>query len=304
MDYFAAFIDKVVQRTSLILDPSSMLAWTPLCVLLSVALAWWYPKNRCSAVSASFRYLDAFCFCAAWLGIFSLLVRPLGLPIDAAVSLLKQRSLYYGSQSLRDFPLPAVVLIYLLLLDLAGYWHHRLCHAFSPLWEIHKLHHSATSFNVIAAFREHPLNDVIAKVTIALPMVLVFGGLKLEGGLLIVYLCGVKVLNLLQHSRLISDFGIFGRVLVSPAHHLVHHSTDPTHFNMNFGQTFIFWDMIFGTYCNPPSSADKTIVIGLNDKRYEGIVSSLFLPCLESTLESRRLLILILRRLSSVAKWR
>ena len=40
----------------------------------------------------------------------------------------------------------------------------------------------------------------------------------------------------LQHSHMWIAFrGVLGRIIVSPAHHQVHHSANPKHFNKNFG---------------------------------------------------------------------
>jgi sterol desaturase/sphingolipid hydroxylase (fatty acid hydroxylase superfamily) len=38
---------------------------------------------------------------------------------------------------------------------------------------------------------------------------------------------------------------------VSPAHHQVHHSSNPKHFNKNFGSCLALWDWMFGTLYVP-----------------------------------------------------
>jgi sterol desaturase/sphingolipid hydroxylase (fatty acid hydroxylase superfamily) len=56
----------------------------------------------------------------------------------------------------------------------------------------------------------------------------------------------------LQHSHMwISFRGLLGRVFISPAHHQVHHSTNPAHFNRNFGSCLALWDWMFGTLYVP-----------------------------------------------------
>ena len=42
-----------------------------------------------------------------------------------------------------------------------------------------------------------------------------------------------------------------GRIFVSPAHHQVHHSGNPKHFNKNFGSCLALWDWMFGTLYVP-----------------------------------------------------
>ena len=56
----------------------------------------------------------------------------------------------------------------------------------------------------------------------------------------------------LQHSHVwISFRGVLGRIFVSPAHHQVHHSANPKHFNKNFGSCLALWDWMFGTLYVP-----------------------------------------------------
>ena len=52
----------------------------------------------------------------------------------------------------------------------------------------------------------------------------------------------------LQHSHMWIAFrGMLGRIFVSPAHHQVHHSDNPKHFDKNFGSCLALWDWMFGT---------------------------------------------------------
>ncbi len=56
----------------------------------------------------------------------------------------------------------------------------------------------------------------------------------------------------LRHSHLwIPLRGIAGRLLQSPAHHQIHHSTDPRHFDKNLGFALAVWDWVFGTLYIP-----------------------------------------------------
>ncbi|MGB8396737.1 MAG: sterol desaturase family protein, partial [Pseudolabrys sp.] len=56
----------------------------------------------------------------------------------------------------------------------------------------------------------------------------------------------------LQHSHMWIAFrGVLGRIFVSPAHHQVHHSANPKHFNKNFGSCHALWDWMFGTLYVP-----------------------------------------------------
>ncbi|WP_163004614.1 sterol desaturase family protein, partial [Pseudomonas viridiflava] len=48
--------------------------------------------------------------------------------------------------------------------------------------------------------------------------------------------------------------GILESVLVTPAHHRVHHVKDRAYSDKNFGGTFIFWDKLFGTFSRLPET--------------------------------------------------
>lgn len=61
----------------------------------------------------------------------------------------------------------------------------------------------------------------------------------------------------LQHSHVCISFqGLFGRVFISPAHHQVHHSADPKHFNKNFRSCLALWDWMFGTLYVPAKTRE------------------------------------------------
>jgi sterol desaturase/sphingolipid hydroxylase (fatty acid hydroxylase superfamily) len=51
----------------------------------------------------------------------------------------------------------------------------------------------------------------------------------------------------LAHSGLGWGYGPLDTLIVSPRFHRVHHSTDPAHYERNFGMTYSFWDRWFGT---------------------------------------------------------
>ena len=69
----------------------------------------------------------------------------------------------------------------------------------------------------------------------------------------------------LQHTHMWIAFrGVFGRIFISPAHHQVHHSADPKHFNTNFGSCLALWDWMFGTLYVPQKEREP-LVFGVPD---------------------------------------
>jgi sterol desaturase/sphingolipid hydroxylase (fatty acid hydroxylase superfamily) len=72
----------------------------------------------------------------------------------------------------------------------------------------------------------------------------------------------------LQHSHVwISFTDVLGRIFVSPAHHQVHHSADPKHFNRNFGSCPALWDWMFGTLYVPGKEREK-LIFGVAPDRF------------------------------------
>ena len=62
----------------------------------------------------------------------------------------------------------------------------------------------------------------------------------------------------LQHTHIWIAFrGVLGRIFVSPAHHQIHHSTNPIHFNKNLGSCLAIWDWLFGTLHVPAKMREK-----------------------------------------------
>ena len=62
----------------------------------------------------------------------------------------------------------------------------------------------------------------------------------------------------LQHTHVWIAFrGVLGRIFLSPAHHQIHHSTNPAHFNTNLGSCLALWDWLFGTLHIPAKTREK-----------------------------------------------
>jgi hypothetical protein len=50
------------------------------------------------------------------------------------------------------------------------------------------------------------------------------------------------------HTRLIGKLGILEYVFVTPSHHRVHHASNAEYLDKNYGDVFIIWDKLFGTF--------------------------------------------------------
>jgi sterol desaturase/sphingolipid hydroxylase (fatty acid hydroxylase superfamily) len=163
----------------------------------------------------------------------------------------------------------AIVTVILFLAYEFGYWfNHWLSHRVPVLWEFHKVHHSAEVLTPLTNFRVHPVYAWIFANILALSAAVangfanyLFGNTAYQYALAdtnIILVFFIHVYVHLQHSHVwISFTGLLGRVLVSPAHHQIHHSTNPKHFNRNYGSCLAVWDWMFGTLYVPSKEPEK-----------------------------------------------
>lgn len=183
-----------------------------------------------------------------------------------------------GKSDLPEWVSRSFVTLILFLAYELGYWlNHYLSHRIPFLWEFHKVHHSATVLTPLTVFRVHPvymwifLNILAAAAAIGNGLAnYLFGNTAYQYALSdtnIILIVFIHAWGHLQHSQVwISFTGAAGRLLLSPAHHQVHHSSDPIHFNRNFGSVLAVWDWIFGTLY-VPKQAREALSFGVEPDR-------------------------------------
>jgi sterol desaturase/sphingolipid hydroxylase (fatty acid hydroxylase superfamily) len=130
------------------------------------------------------------------------------------------------------------------------------------------VHHQAEVLSPLTVFRVHPLDTVIYYNILALFMGVANGVMCYAFGIT-AYQYALSDTNLilvifihayvhLQHSHLWIAFrGLAGRIFMSPAHHQVHHSSNPVHFNKNLGSCLSLWDWLFGTLYVPAAQSEN-----------------------------------------------
>jgi len=146
-----------------------------------------------------------------------------------------------------DQPVVSFV-IYLIVLDFAGYWYHRWQHRFGVWWELHAVHHSQQQMSLWADDRNHFLDDIIQAAFFA--SISLFIGVEPSQFVVLVALS--NVLQSIQHVNARLPFvPMLDRVLVSPTFHRRHHAIgyghEGTRYGCNFGVLFPWWDMLFKT---------------------------------------------------------
>lgn len=185
-------------------------------------------------------------------------------------------------------------IILVLSQDFCRYCNHFIHHKYKYLWPFHAVHHSAEVMTPITFLRAHPVYSALQVVLIS-----VLGGVihalvlfALIGNItaLTVYV-GVLTWNAyvffgahLRHSHIWLSYGPkLEHILISPAQHQVHHSSDPKHHDKNFGEVFAIWDWMFGTLYVPQGKEDLTFgIANANGERvpqpYPTLRAALFGP--------------------------
>lgn len=148
---------------------------------------------------------------------------------------------------LKSSPL-ATFCLYLLVLDLADYWRHRLQHRIHAWWALHSLHHSQRQMSFWTDDRNHLLDEVIAGLWFAAVAFLI--GVPPEQFVAAVML--TRFVESLSHANVRFGFGALGeRLVVSPRFHRTHHAVGIGHegarYGCNFATLFPVWDILFGT---------------------------------------------------------
>jgi sterol desaturase/sphingolipid hydroxylase (fatty acid hydroxylase superfamily) len=158
-----------------------------------------------------------------------------------------------------------------------GYWvDHYLKHRISFLWEFHKLHHTAEVLTPLTNFRNHPIDNLVFGYMLSIfiggasgVLAWLFGRnteMFSVDGKNIIFIAFLWTIGHLQHSQFWIPFcGIWGRIIMSPAHHQIHHSNDPRHFNRNLGSVLAVWDWMFGTL-EIPSVKNPRLSYGVKEE--------------------------------------
>ncbi|MCB0310082.1 MAG: sterol desaturase family protein [Bdellovibrionales bacterium] len=167
------------------------------------------------------------------------------------------QAFFHGFGPIPNQPRWLQILELLLIADLIEYWVHRTFHL-SRFWRFHAIHHSAKRMNWLASARMHPLNDLVTRICQIFPLLLL--GFPLQNAAIVIPFLFFYVVFL--HSDIDWRFGPLAYVIVTPAYHHWHHSSESAAIDKNFAGLFPIWDMIFGTFYLPRHCASSYGVKG------------------------------------------
>jgi len=162
----------------------------------------------------------------------------------------------FGLFNIIHIPYYLKVILGVLCIDLVNYWTHRLNHTWELFWRLHRVHHSDTTMDSSTTYRFHPL-DAILDNSASVIAALLFG---LDGSILVFWLILYMPLLVLHHSNFIMPNWFdrtFGKIIVSPNFHKIHHHQQQEYTDSNYGLMFIFWDKLFRTFKKIPVSEIK-----------------------------------------------
>ena len=174
----------------------------------------------------------------------------------------------WGLMNWLDVPIWIAGIVGFVALELLVYWQHRLFHEVPFLWRFHRVHHCDTGFDATTGFRFHPAEAVIS----------MFSKMALVAAL------GIPVVAVVIFEIILSGAAIFNhgnvrlyrwlepwarRLIVTPDHHRIHHSSVETETNSNYAFSISLWDHVFGTYQQAPTGGQEGMKIGLETLREE-----------------------------------
>jgi sterol desaturase/sphingolipid hydroxylase (fatty acid hydroxylase superfamily) len=135
----------------------------------------------------------------------------------------------------------------LFIVEVGGYWAHRLHHEVPVLWKLHRVHHSSEQMDWLASAHLHPFDSATSRIVAVVPLALLGFSRETFGATLVL----LQLHAIFQHANMRVRFGALGQVVSSPHFHHWHHAGDNEARDHNYAGMFPWIDRIFGTYHAP-----------------------------------------------------
>ena len=145
-------------------------------------------------------------------------------------------------------------LLTLFAIDFIYYWFHRTSHHVRFFWAIHMNHHSSEEMNFLVSLRQAWFNPLFR-----VPFFLILPLLGFNPFLTLAVGAASTIWAVIQHTKMIGKLGPLEKIFVTPSSHRVHHGINENYMDKNFGNLFIIWDRIFGTY----QAEEERVIFGL-----------------------------------------
>ncbi|HEY2033686.1 MAG TPA: sterol desaturase family protein [Rhizomicrobium sp.] len=150
-------------------------------------------------------------------------------------------------------PLWLQIIEVVIVADIGFYIAHRCFHAFPVLWKFHAVHHSIEELDWLAAYRVHPVDQILTKGASLLPLV----ALGFSDSAILVFALIYKWQSVAIHSNCRISLGPLEWIVASPRFHRWHHANERAAFDKNFAGQLPLIDLIGGTLFLPKGTPEK-----------------------------------------------
>lgn len=140
-------------------------------------------------------------------------------------------------------PLWLMWILAFVFIDLVFYIYHRLSHRVRLLWAIHMSHHSSEEMNFAVSLRQawfSPLSK--------LPFFAILPLLGMDPTIVVIAGVISTLWGVVGHTQIVDKLGPLELIFNTPSHHRVHHGANKEYIDKNYGNLFIIWDKMFGTF--------------------------------------------------------
>lgn len=157
------------------------------------------------------------------------------------------------------------VFVTVVLIDIMYYFYHRVHHSNSKLFEIHKIHHVGTKYNLSLAI----MLPWVGQASIYIMLILLIF-LQISPYTIIIAYFFLLTYQFFCHISYLQLPKWCDSFLVTPRNHRIHHYKDRYSQAHNFGSIFSIWDKIFFTYTNESNGSNASF--GMTDITHKGII--------------------------------
>ncbi len=144
---------------------------------------------------------------------------------------------------IQALPLWGQVVLATLIADFGFYVAHRAMHHVPALWRFHAVHHSSENLDWLAAYRVHPVDQVIVKGASLIPLY----ALGFPASAILMAGLIYQWQALLLHSNVRWPLGPLRFLVAGPEFHHWHHANEREACNKNFSGQLPVWDLVFRT---------------------------------------------------------
>lgn len=177
-------------------------------------------------------------------------------------------------------PLWLQIPLAILLADFCIYWGHRLSHKIDFLWRFHRVHHTAERLDWLAAYREHPLDNLYTRVIENTPLLILGFPLESVAGFFVFRgLWGLYI-----HSNVDLSVKYLKYFVGSPELHHWHHELKRSG-ECNFANVMPVMDLLFGTFYDPDDQQPRSY--GIPDKLNHNYFVQMIAPLLPDRWQKR-----------------